>query len=174
MKAEIVSYSVFVAFKHASDVSVLVVGTGCREVLHTGDLLIVLLKLPRLDQKDNKWMLNIDKNFSFTSKFRTFDLIARPWSKLRATNLAFSARNNGLHLNIWWELKTLTHSPIGLKASTLPRAADVITNRTIVPCFIMRTCKKWLEYFDFDLFERGYVQVLRTIKHLINHISRSM
>ena len=50
MKAEIVSYPVFVAFKHAPDVSILVVGTVCSEVLHTGDFLIVLFELPRLDQ----------------------------------------------------------------------------------------------------------------------------
>ena len=50
----IVSYPVFVTFKHTSDVSILVIRAGCSEVLNTGDHLIVLLELPRLKYIDNK------------------------------------------------------------------------------------------------------------------------
>ena len=52
VQISIVSYPVFVTFKHTSDVSILVVGAGCSEVLNTGDLLIVLLELPRLKYID--------------------------------------------------------------------------------------------------------------------------
>ena len=49
VEMKILSYPVFVAFKHASDVSILVVGAVRREVLHAGDHLIVLFELPGLN-----------------------------------------------------------------------------------------------------------------------------
>ena len=49
VEMQILSYPVFVAFKHASYVSILIIGAVRREVLHAGDHLIVLFKLPRLN-----------------------------------------------------------------------------------------------------------------------------